>query len=78
MVRVEQLFGIKSQPAAEHFLQKLWLVRNYVTLINQQQQGNEQMPHDSYIFGKITFTHWDNEHCTYHYNDQWGLEKVDD
>ncbi|WGO83051.1 type I-F CRISPR-associated helicase Cas3f [Arsenophonus apicola] len=77
-VPVEHLFGIKPKPLAEHLLQKLWLVRDYVELINQRQQENEQIPGNSYIFGEITFTHWDNEHCTYHYNDQWGLEKVVD
>ncbi|MDR5610470.1 MULTISPECIES: type I-F CRISPR-associated helicase Cas3f [unclassified Arsenophonus] len=75
--RVEQLFGIKPQPVAEHFLQKLWLVRDYVMLINQRQQENEQMLYDSYIFGEITFTQWDKTR-TYYYNDQWGLEEKEE
>lgn len=52
-VTVEQSFGIKPQPLAEHFFAKLWLVRDYVELINQRQQENEQMSHDSYILAKL-------------------------
>lgn len=75
-VEVEKLLGIAHQPLNEQRLERLWLVRDYITLIAEQGAlRDEEIELTSQRLGEISLQHHKDGN-RYRYNDQLGLVKV--
>ena len=75
-VEVEKLLGIAHQPLSEQRLERLWLVRDYASLIAEQSAlRDEEVERTSQRLGEISLQHHKDGN-RYRYNDQLGLVKV--
>ena len=75
-VPVEGELGIQDQPLSDRLQQRLWLVRDYETLVVEQSKTRDEDPErTSQRLGELSLSF--NRDCNhYRYNDQLGLVKV--
>ena len=75
-VSVEQELGIENNSFPEVLSQRLWLVRDYETLIQQYKQQDEDAERTSQRLGELNLSFYQDGN-RYHYNDQLGLLRAD-
>lgn len=74
---IEKMLGIQQQPLSSERTARLWLQRDYETLVGQQSQlRSEDIMQTSQRLGEISLNNH-NDGDRYRYNDQLGLVKDD-
>jgi CRISPR-associated endonuclease/helicase Cas3 len=72
---IEAVLGIKHEALSPEQQQKLWLQRDYISLLSQYSKDSESEYLTSIKYGEVSIIETDRIQ-TYSYNDQLGLVKV--
>jgi CRISPR-associated endonuclease/helicase Cas3 len=75
--KVETLYGIKHDKLDGNSVNRLWLRRDYVTLLETivEIKGDISMKAASLRYGEINFPDYENLRANYIYSDRFGLKK---
>jgi CRISPR-associated endonuclease/helicase Cas3 len=76
-VVIEKTLGIEHQPLIQKYHSRLWLLRDYESIIVKQSKiRNETLEQTSQFLGELNLSFHSDNNC-YSYNDQLGLVKID-